>query len=130
MTRFTEQKTIDLVTYRKSGTGGSTPVWCADCGNFLYAFSNGRAGKVKRLRNGSRVRVAPCTSSGKVTGDYVDGAAFLVHEAGERDAALQALARKYGFSFRVLSFFAGLAGRRRNWAIIRIELADLSAPEV
>tara|TARA_B100000519_G_scaffold184759_1_gene179399 strand:- start:845 stop:1243 length:399 start_codon:yes stop_codon:yes gene_type:complete len=129
MTRFTDQKTINLVTYRKNGRGVSTPVWCADHGGFVYAFSNGKAGKVKRLRNSPKARVAPCTFSGKIIGEEVGAKAFVVDDAAERTAALDTLARKYGFSFRVVSFFARLTGRHRHWAIIRIELAAERAAE-
>ena len=128
--RFADEKTINLVTYRKDGRGVSTPVWCAGHQGMIYAFSNGKAGKVKRLRNGSRARMVPCTTSGKVTGDYEDAQAFLVADAAEKAAALESLAHKYGFSFRFVAFLAGLSGRRRNWAIIRIELADGAARTV
>ena len=124
MHNFANEKTVDLVTYRKNGQAGSTPVWCAAVGTTLYAFSNGAAGKVKRLRNGSRAQLAPCTNAGKPTGEYIDAQAFLVSNTTERERALAAFPGKYGLVFHVLSFFGRLSGRRRNWVVIRIELAD------
>ncbi len=122
MRDFASEQTIDLVTYRKNGRAVSTPVWCVGVNGSLYAFSNGRAGKVKRLRNGSRARLAPCTNSGKPTGDYIDARALLVADSAEREAALAAFAPKYGLLFRLLSLFGRISGRRRNWAVIRIEI--------
>ena len=44
--------------------------------------------------------------------------------AKQRERALAAFPGKYGLVFHVLSFFGRLSGRRRNWVVIRIELAD------
>lgn len=126
MHNFADEKTVDLVTYRKNGRGVSTPVWCVAVDEALYAFSNGAAGKVKRLRNSSRAQLAPCTNAGKPTGEYVDARAFLVSDTAERERVLAAFPGKYGFVFTLLSIFGRLSGRRRNWAVIRIEVADQS----
>lgn len=62
------EKYIDLVTYRKSGVPVHTPVWFAEQDGRLYVMTRGDSGKLKRIRNNSRVEVAPCTARGRRTG--------------------------------------------------------------
>ena len=62
------QRYINLVTFRKNGTGVPTPVWFGEENGRLYVMTNGKSGKAKRLRNNPEVRIAPSTISGKVTG--------------------------------------------------------------
>jgi len=112
---------LNLATYRKSGVAVETPVWFAEHGGAYYVFSAGNAGKVKRLRNSSRARVAPCDMRGKVLGDWIDADAYLVDDAVEADAAYRELRRKYGVQMRVLDFFSRLGGKIDERQVIRIE---------
>jgi PPOX class probable F420-dependent enzyme len=66
---FTRAKYISLETFRKTGAGVRTPVWfAADPGapETLYLYSEADAGKVKRIRNNSHVRVAPSDIRGNL----------------------------------------------------------------
>ena len=85
-------KYIDLVTFRKSGVGVHTPVWFADAGGKLYAFTRPDAGKMKRIRNNPRVELAPCTMRGRALGPYVPAIAGV---AGNQQAGREAIRRKY-----------------------------------
>lgn len=49
---------IALETFRKSGEGVVTPVWVTAEGDKLYVWTVGDSGKVKRIRNNGRVRIA------------------------------------------------------------------------
>ncbi|HUB03048.1 MAG TPA: PPOX class F420-dependent oxidoreductase [Terriglobales bacterium] len=62
------QKYISLATFRKTGLPVYTPIWFAEDEGKLYFMTNSRLGKVKRLRNNSNVKIAPCTIRGKITG--------------------------------------------------------------
>jgi uncharacterized protein len=62
------RKYISLATFRKSGVPVYTPVWFAEEDGKLYIFTNPTSGKVKRMRNNSQVRIAPCTMRGKIIG--------------------------------------------------------------
>jgi len=59
---------MSLATFRRNGTEVATPVWFAAVDGRLYVVSAGEAGKVKRIRNASRVRVAPCDVRGGLRG--------------------------------------------------------------
>ncbi|MGI9103134.1 MAG: PPOX class F420-dependent oxidoreductase [Terriglobales bacterium] len=83
---------IDLVTFRRTGAPVHTPVWFAERDGKLYVMTRSDSGKMKRIRNNSRVEVAPCTMRGKVVGPAVAATARL---ADDQVAARQAIRRKY-----------------------------------
>ncbi len=111
---------INLATYRKSGVAVETPVWGAGVGQAVYAFSEGKAGKVKRLRNNSTVRVAVCDVRGKLLGEWQDAEAVLVQDPNEVAQAEQAMRNKYGWQILLTNWMAKLTGRYRQRAYIRI----------
>jgi uncharacterized protein len=57
-------------------------VWFAadpDAGEpVFYVYTDARSGKVKRLRQTSRLRIASCDGRGKLTGEWIDAQAELV----------------------------------------------------
>ena len=65
--QFADAKYLNLETFRKTGLGVRTPVWFAadpsskldsrDAKLSVYSIAD--SGKVKRVRNNPRVRVAP-----------------------------------------------------------------------
>lgn len=115
---------LNLLTYRKSGAEIPTPVWFAPHRGFFYAFSAGEAGKVKRLRNSPRARIAPCDWRGTLRGEWQQAKAFLVEDAAERKAAFRALRCKYGWQMWTVDAGALIAGTLRSRAVIRIEPAE------
>jgi hypothetical protein len=54
-----KSKYISLTTFRRDGTPVATPVWVAQQGDELVVYTVRSSGKAKRLRNSSRVSVAP-----------------------------------------------------------------------
>jgi hypothetical protein len=114
---FASQRYISLETYRKSGEGVRTPVWFAEAGldtsaPLLYVYTIGDSGKAKRIRNSSRVRIAPCDARGKVLGEFVEAHAEILH--GEAAAeGMRALNRKYVPWKQLLDVFASLRKRER-----------------
>jgi uncharacterized protein len=84
-----------LVTFRRSGAAVATPVWAAEADGRFYVRSERAAGKIKRLRNDSRVLVAPCTVRGRPLDAPFEATATVVPVEREQ-LAEQALARRYG----------------------------------
>lgn len=115
---------FSLATFRKNGKEVATPVWFAAANDAFYVFSAGDAGKVKRIRAGSRARVAPCDVRGTVRGEWQDASARLVTEAAEIRTAYGALYRKYGFLMAVTDFFAKLNGRYGRRQLIAVSLSS------
>lgn len=112
---------ISLATRKRSGDWVETPVWFAPDGDSYYVFSAGDAGKVKRLRNFSECRIAPCTVSGTLTGDWVNASAYLLQTPEEAATALAALRRKYGWQMRLTDLLSRLSGKMGRRAYIRID---------
>jgi PPOX class probable F420-dependent enzyme len=111
-----------LATFRKSGAEVATPVWFAAVGGTLYVCSAGDAGKVKRLRQSSRARVAPSDARGRLQGAWRDATARLVTEPGAIERAHAALRAKYGWQVWLADVLSRLTGRigRRAWIAIEV----------
>jgi uncharacterized protein len=75
-----QEKYISLVTFRKDRTAVATPVWFAEREGKLYCMTRSDSGKIKRLRRNPRVRVAPATIRGSVTGAAIEGTARVLPE--------------------------------------------------
>lgn len=113
-------KYLSFATLKRSGDWVATPVWFAPMDGHYYLFSAGDAGKVKRLRNFSRVRLAPCTVTGRLTGDWLESTAELLSTPEDEALALQALRRKYGLSMKVTDLLSSLSGKMQRRAYIRV----------
>lgn len=113
---------ISFATFRKNGKQVNTPVWFAAKDGKYYLFSAGRAGKVKRLRNSSRAKVAPCDVKGTILGDWIDAEAFLVTSKAEQDHAYAYLGEKYGVQMTITNFFSRLTRRISKRAVISFTL--------
>jgi PPOX class probable F420-dependent enzyme len=118
---------VSLATFRKSGVMVATPVWAAPDGNEMFVFSAGDAGKVKRLRNSSRARLAVCNFRGSLEGDWHDADATLLSDPADIKRALSALRRKYGIAMWLSDAGAKLSGRFARRAYISLKLAGDSA---
>ncbi len=117
---FERQKYLSLETFRKSGEGVRTPVWFAaeEAGGVdggataLYIYTIGNTGKVKRIRNNPRVRIAPCDIRGNVAGKWMEARAEIL----QGDAAahgMQLLNRKY-FPWKQLLGVGAFFSRRER----------------
>lgn len=112
---------VSFSTRKRSGEFVPTAVWFAPGDGGYYLFSAGNAGKVKRLRNFSEVRLAPCTVTGRVTGDWLPAQAFLLEDPKSIARALTALRRKYGWQMHLLDALSRVAGKLDRRAYIRVE---------
>jgi len=109
--QFQAQAFLSLETFRKNGSGVKTPLWFAQEGELLYLWTVGDSGKIKRIRNNPRVKIAPCKRFGEVTGEWVDAYASVdgSDEAVRHIELL--LRRKLGFVFALFR----LIDRLRDW---------------
>ena len=113
---------ISFATRKRSGDWVATPVWFAPHEGSYYVFSAGDAGKVKRLRNFSESRIAPCTATGTLTGEAMDARAFILESKADQATALNALRRKYGWQMSIGDLFSKITGKMDKRAYIRVEL--------
>jgi uncharacterized protein len=123
---FAGHKYLNLETFKKNGEGVKTPVWFAEDPSVnldsseakLYVYTIGVSGKVKRIRNNNRVRVAPCNARGGLLGQWADARAENV-TGTEADRGMQLLNKKYVPWKQLLDFFARFRPRARTVFLIR-----------
>ncbi|MFI9584332.1 PPOX class F420-dependent oxidoreductase [Streptomyces sp. NPDC052236] len=116
-------KYLLLTTFRRDGRAVPTPVWVMRDGDTLAVWSAADAGKVKRIRNGGRVTVAPCDWRGNALGEAVQGVAELPPAADTRHYT-ELMKRKYGMAARLGLLGSRLRGGRNRTVGIRVRLAE------
>jgi PPOX class probable F420-dependent enzyme len=115
--QFIGQSYLNLETYRRSGEAMPTPVWFIEEDGMFYIRTMRNAGKVKRVRNVSRVRIMPCGQRGEPRGEWVEGQATIVDEAASAHVN-GLLNRKYGLLKRLFD----LMQRGRGHDVIKVEV--------
>jgi len=113
---------MSLATFRKSGAEVATPVWFAAAGGRLYVFAAEQSGKVKRLRNSPRARVAPSDARGRVRGEWSPASARILSDPRSIERAQVAFQTKYGWQMRLTNLLSRLAGRINHRAWLEIQL--------
>lgn len=106
------QEFMNLTTFRKSGRPVSTPVWFAQADERLYVMTIDGSGKVKRVRNSSRVQVGPSDRRGTPTGLAAAGVARILR-SGETSRADALLGKKYGLMKRMFDLMQKVRSRPR-----------------
>jgi uncharacterized protein len=117
---FSRHRYLSLETYRRTGQAVATPVWFVVDRDVIYVYSLATAGKVKRIRNNPRVRIAPCDARGRLTGAWVEATAGIVDErnAAQAHGLLRA---KYGWMKRLADLFRKMRPKPR--AVLAIVVA-------
>jgi PPOX class probable F420-dependent enzyme len=113
---------ISLATFRQSGAEVATPVWFAAADGRLYVFTAEQSGKVKRLRNSPRARVAPSDGRGWVRGEWREATVRILTEPSAIERARAALQAKYGWQMRLTNLLSRLTGRINHRAWLEIQL--------
>jgi PPOX class probable F420-dependent enzyme len=97
------QKYLSFATFRKNGSPVHTPVWFGEKDDRLYVMTRSDSGKYKRIRNNSKVRIAPCTIRGRITGLEFAATARIL-PPGDWPAARKTIKGKYWLAR--ISFFS------------------------
>lgn len=116
---FRNQKYINVETFKRDGRGVRTPVWFVLLENgAFYVYTEAASGKVKRIRNNPRVRIAPCDMRGNVTGGWEAASAQIV-SGEEEQVANRLLDQKY-FLKKIFNVMTKLSRHKRT--MLKIEL--------
>lgn len=75
-------------------------MWTVAADGRMLTTSDFDSWKLKRIARNPRIRMAPCTIRGKVTGDFVDGYARILSDA-ETEQAIAGKKRRYA-TFRLM----------------------------
>ncbi|HQY94476.1 PPOX class F420-dependent oxidoreductase [Caldilinea sp.] len=116
---------IALETFRKSGEGVITPVWVAAEAGRLYVWTIDDSGKVKRIRNNGRVRVAVSDSRGAPKSEWVAAQARVLDSAAEEEKQRQRLASKYGWQFHLFNLMGRFS--RNKAPHVALEIGPVGA---
>ena len=108
--QFSNQKHINLETYKKNDQAVQTPVWFVIQNDLIYVITKESTGKVKRIKNNPSVRVVPSDMKGKPTGSWVSGKATVVNDE-EAEKAIKLRKKKYGFMATVAGFLTSAKGK-------------------
>lgn len=101
-----DEQYVSLTTFRKSGVPVSTAVWIARDGDSLVVTTAGSSGKVKRLRNSSRVQLRPCNRSGKVADgvEPIAAVAEILDDAATVAQLSDVFLAKFKLQYRIFMF--------------------------
>jgi uncharacterized protein len=118
VSRLSGNTYINLETYRRNGQPVATPVWFTfdDNNNIIYVITRTETGKVKRLRNNSKVRIVPCGIRGQPKGEWLNGRATFA-TAEQQEIALKQRNKKYGLKARLSGLFSRTKGELIGIAI-------------
>lgn len=107
-----EQRFVLLTTFRKTGVAVATPVWVVRDGGALLVSTPRDAGKVKRLRNNTRVELVPCGRFGKPRRgqDAIEGVGELVDDPAMITRATDLLRQKMPIEYPLIMRLEGSLG--------------------
>ena len=121
-----DERFVSLTTFRRTGEAVSTPVWIARDGGDLIVTTPKQSGKVKRLRNDSRVQLRPCSRTGSVKDGAVavDAHAAIADDDRSRALLTRVFGGKYRLEYRVFMLIErlGKAGAKQR-VLLRITSA-------
>lgn len=107
---FPNEKYIALETLRKNGDAVMTPVWFVEHDDLIWVVTREFTGKVKRLRNNSKVRIAVSNFSGKPKGKWFSGQADIV-QGDLSKTVISIRNKKYGFMAKLIGIFSAKKGK-------------------
>ncbi len=121
-TMFDDERYVNLATFKRDGTTVETPMWFVTLNGHLCFFTDGTSYKIKRLRRDTRVRVAPCSVRGTLSGEWKDGNGRIVTENSLIQQINECMLAKYGWQLRLLNLGSAVAGRIGRRAYIEVEV--------
>jgi PPOX class probable F420-dependent enzyme len=132
---FEGKKYLSLETLRRNGQSVRTPVWFAVAPDAageaseakFYIYTLPDSGKVKRIRNNPRVRVAPCTVCGKIRGAWAKAEARMA-DGAEAEIGQRLLRKKYFPWKHIGDFFSRLQGRTQVVIVLWFDENKLEIP--
>jgi uncharacterized protein len=120
--QISQGRHVSLSTFRRDGRTVATALWFVVDGGKLFVLTAPDSAKIKRIRNNSRVVVAPCDSQGRIAecAPGTEGTARLLDEAGTARVH-KLIARRY-VAVRLANWSDRLRFRRRPWIGIGVPL--------
>ncbi len=112
MGELDDAKYIALTTFKRDGSGVTTPVWLVPTDDGCIVTTGVPTGKYKRLRNNNAVEVAVSNARGSVRPDakVYKGVARLLDAEGTASAE-QAIRDRYGIMAKIMNVLYSLGAK-------------------
>ncbi|GAA2175832.1 hypothetical protein GCM10009846_27250 [Agrococcus versicolor] len=117
-----DARTVLLTSFKRDGGGVGTPVWIVDLGDGTAGVTTAPGSwKVKRMRRDPHVTVQASDMRGRPTPgtESVDVVASVHEDAATVARVERALARKYGWQYRLVGVVERVAGMVRRHEVER-----------
>jgi len=102
---------LSMTSFRRDGSRVATPVWSVSDGERLFALTDLRSAKIRRIRHDPHVLVASCRVDGKLRSEPVSSQADVLTSAADLERVQKLLLARYRISYRLTMLFYRL-GRR------------------
>tara|TARA_E500000331_G_scaffold57849_1_gene52091 strand:+ start:444 stop:872 length:429 start_codon:yes stop_codon:yes gene_type:complete len=122
---FAREKYINLRTFKKDFGAIDTPLWFVtfpDRPDKLFAFTNCMSGKIKRIKNNNAAEICACDYKGKPKTPWKSATVYQSEKASDYSMVISTCKKKYGWQMHLLEFFSATFNRRKNRAILEIQL--------
>lgn len=91
---------VSIESYRRDGSAVRTPVWITAEGGQLFCWTLANSGKVKRIRNNPRVRLARCQANGRIQGEWIEAIGQVQDSREDVKNQARRMRAKYGLKFQ------------------------------
>jgi len=105
---------LSVTSFKRDGTGVSTPVWFVSDGSRLLALTDLHSAKVRRVRRDPRVLVASCRADGNLRGEPVPARVEVLTETPDLERVQKLLLERYRLTYRVVMLVYRLGRRLRG----------------
>lgn len=109
---------VSVTTFKRDGTGVATPVWAVSEGDRIFALTDARSWKVRRIRHDPHVLVAPCRPDGKLRGEAVPGEARVLTDTADLEHVQHLLLDRYKITYRLVMLGYRIGRRLRGRAAV------------
>jgi PPOX class probable F420-dependent enzyme len=122
--QFTDQKYINLETFRANGEAVRTPLWFVQDGldGKIYVRTTSGSGKVKRIHRNQQVSIMACGQSGEPLGTWVPAQAYERIETLTAERVRELLFQKYGDM--VAWFEDQTRAKGLEYTVLQIEIGE------
>lgn len=105
---------LSVTSFKRDGTGVATPLWSVSDGSRLFAFTDLRSAKVRRIRRNPVVLIASCRPDGKLRMEPVPAHAEVLTAAPELERVRELLTTRYKISYRLVMLVYRIGRRIRR----------------
>jgi uncharacterized protein len=105
---------LSVTSFKRDGTGVTTPVWFVSDGGRLFALTDLHSAKVRRMRRNPHVLIASCRADGKLRSEAVPARVEILTASADLDRVQELLKERYKISYRVVMLIYRVGRRIRG----------------